>query len=164
MEFETIVTIPTCDLTHSQIKDMELLYGLNKLNLNVFSLIKIRLKQTEFREKLINYFGTTCIISGSTNQIILDECEAAHIIPVAANGSYEVSNGLILSRNLHKTFDLCKWSINPKTFKIESVKDAGSINLYEKDCLVNKLNNSFIPSLTYHYNEYMKINELVCLH
>jgi predicted restriction endonuclease len=158
MEFENILTIPTCDLKPAQLKDMELLHGLNKLNLNVFSLIKIRLKQTKFREKLINYFGTTCIISG-TNNLILDECEAAHIIPVAANGSYEVSNGLLLSRNLHKTFDLFKWSINPKTLKIESVKDAGSINLYPKDCLINKLNNSFIPSLTYHYNEYIKLNK-----
>ena len=51
MEFENILTIPTCDLKPAQLKDMELLHGLNKLNLNVFSLIKIRLKQTEFREK-----------------------------------------------------------------------------------------------------------------
>jgi hypothetical protein len=156
MEFENILTIPTSDLTLSELKDMELLHGLNKLTLNVFSLIKTRSKQTEFREQLINYFGNTCIISGS-NKIILDECEAAHIIPVSANGRYEVSNGLLLSRNLHKTFDLFLWSINPKTFQIESVKDAGSINLYPKDCLVNKLNDKFIPSLTYHYNKFIKL-------
>ena len=157
MEFENILSIPTCDLSSSQLKDMELLHGLNKLNPNVFSLIKKRSKQTEFRDKLINYFGNTCIISGIKNNIILDECEAAHIIPVYLDGLYEVSNGLLLSRNLHKTFDSFLWSINPNTFEIESHKDAGSINLYPKDSLVNKLNNNFIPSLTYHYNEYLKL-------
>jgi len=160
MEFENILSIPTCDLTSSQLKDMELLHGLNKLNPNVFSLIKKRSKQTEFRDKLINYFGNTCIISGIKNNIILDECEAAHIIPVSLDGSYEIYNGLLLSRNLHKTFDSFLWSINPNTFEIECHKDAGSINLYPKDCLVNKLNNNFIPSLTYHYNEYLKLNNL----
>jgi len=157
MEFENILSIPTYDLTSSQLKDMELLHGLNKLNSNVFSLIKKRSKQTEFRDKLINYFGNTCIISGIKNNIILDECEAAHIIPVSLDGSYEIYNGLLLSRNLHKTFDSFLWSINPNTFEIESHKDAGSINLYPKDCLVNKLNNNFIPSLTYHYNKYLKL-------
>ena len=61
-------------------------------------------------------FDGKCIIS---NEDCLYELEAAHIIPLADDDSYDVDNGLLLTRNLHSTMDKLLWAINPDTLIIE---------------------------------------------
>jgi hypothetical protein len=66
---------------------------------------------------------------------------------------------LLLSSDLHKTFDKYCWSINPNTLKIEinkNINDCGKIKNYE-DTIVNiKLNNRLYNNLLYHYNIFSK--------
>jgi predicted restriction endonuclease len=90
--------------------------------------------------------------------MIADECEAAHIVPVAENGEYILFNGLLLGANIHKTFDKFLWSINPKTLMIEykNNKNVGSIANYPSDCLVNILDARWSKSLENHWNKFMK--------
>ena len=89
-----------------------------------------RLNQNEFRNEILKKFNYTCIIS---NISCVDELTAAHIIPIKENENYDIDNGLLLTENLHKTFDKYRWSINPDTLLIEINKniDVGSIKKYE---------------------------------
>jgi len=79
---------------------------------------EIRLDQKTFREKIIKR-DKYCIISGMDEEL----CEAAHIIPRSINENYDIDNGILLRRDLHATFDLNYWSIDPETNKIIIRKD-----------------------------------------
>jgi predicted restriction endonuclease len=106
--------------------------------------------QVKFRKNLIDYYKK-CIITGS----IIEECEAAHIIPVKDGGKYELTNGLLLSSNLHKTFDLYYWSINPRTSCIEVLNDESGLILLYKNKKVDISNNTLLH-IQYHYDIFTK--------
>ena len=93
--------------------------------------------------------------------VIADECDAAHIIPITnPTSSYKITNGLLLSKILHETFDRYYWSINPKTLKIEYSQyiNPGSIKNYNSNILINKLKNDLdlIINLSWHYNKFLE--------
>ena len=44
--------------------------------------------------------------------------DAAHVIPVANNGTDHVLNSLLLNAAAHRAFDSHLWSIHPDSFKI----------------------------------------------
>ena len=50
-----------------------------------------------------------------SNNDCLDELEAAHIIPFSECNNFDINNGLLLSANLHKTFDKIHWTIDTNT-------------------------------------------------
>jgi hypothetical protein len=117
---------------------------------------KQRLFQQKFRNNLINTYSN-CIVSKIDDE---DELEAAHIVPVSEGGEYNIDNGLLLNRNIHRTFDKYKWSINPNTLIIE-IKDAISPNstIYKyKNKKIDDVNSStkFIANLKYHYNQFLQ--------
>ena len=99
------------------IADIELLIQIIYPNLKICQESNIRLSQTEFRNSLISYYDSKCVITQNES---LEELEAAHIIEFKDNGDYDVNNGLLLEANLHKTFDRYLWTINPDTLKIET--------------------------------------------
>lgn len=70
--------------------------------------------QNQFRHDLI-LRDKKCLITGD-NHIL---CEACHIIPYSKTKSYDISNGLLLNRCLHKMFDEYLFSINPETLRLE---------------------------------------------
>lgn len=76
----------------------------------------VRLSQTDFRNGLINQY-TKCVITQNDS---LEELEAAHIVEHKDLGDSDLSNGLLLEANLHKTFDKYLWTINPDSLEIES--------------------------------------------
>ena len=90
---------------------------------------RVRLNQKEYRKELLEKFNNKCII---TNEDCMEELEACHLIPINEKESYNINNGIILTSNLHKTFDKYLWSINPKTLKIEinNNKNVGNIKKY----------------------------------
>jgi len=109
-----------------------------------------RLDQDSFRKELIKKYNR-CIISNSIDI----ECEACHIIPYSICKNFDVDNGLLLSSDLHKTFDKYCWSINPKTLKVEinkNINDCGKIKNYEDTTVNIKLNNRLYNNLSYHYD------------
>ena len=119
---------------------------------------RVRLSQKEFRKELLKKFNNKCII---TNEDCLDELEACHLIPINEKESYNINNGIILTSNLHKTFDKYLWSINPKTLKIEinNNKNVGNIKKYVGNKVNIKLNDELFNNLDYHYSNF--INKLL---
>ena len=153
MDFELIKEIPLNKLSEYEKYDLQLIKEIE----NNYKLQKIRENQTLFRNKLIEKFKK-CIISNS----IEIECDAAHIIPVKNYGNYELNNGLLLCSNLHTTFDMFLWSINPITFEIivSEKRDAGTIKTYNNHCLKNKLDKSYEYNLTWHYNKFLELEKI----
>jgi hypothetical protein len=108
-------------------------------------------KQRHYQKKFSNKIferDTKCIV---TNRGIRVELEACHIVPVhgdkggsgsksgnkggsgsgsggesgggGGGGDYTESNGLLLTRNLHKLYDDYLWSINPDTLCIDAISN-----------------------------------------
>jgi hypothetical protein len=125
------------------------IYSSNIINLHTK---EQRLTQDTFRKELIQKYNR-CIISNSIDI----ECEACHIIPYSICKNFDVDNGLLLSSDLHKTFDKYYWSINPNTLKVEinkNINDCGKIKNYEDTRVNIKLNSDLYYNLLYHYNNF----------
>ena len=103
----------------------------------------VRLEQEKFRKELIEHYKG-CVISGSKCN---EQLEACHIVPFSEGSPMCIENGLLLTRNLHSTFDKYKWSIHPLTLKVEVISDdeneVGDIVEY-KDKSVNVILSSFL--------------------
>jgi predicted restriction endonuclease len=97
--------------------------------------------------------NSQCIVSNNQNE---DELEACHIIPISKGGTYILDNGLILTRNLHATYDKFKWSINPSTLNIETHKKSGSILSYKTNKVNIKMNPFLYSNLQWHYEQFIK--------
>ena len=111
--------------------------------------------QEEYRNKLINRFEK-CIISGMFD----DVCEAAHIVPFSESDdqtSFDINNGLLLNRILHKLFDNYEISINPNTLNIEILKTCKNyefIKIYEDKHI--KILNDYPETCNYLNKHYQK--------
>lgn len=79
----------------------------------VLTAIKTRRGQRKFREKLLNFYNKSCIVTGCKVQDLL---EAAHIIPHSENSNYSESNGLLLRSDIHTLYDLGYLAIDPNGF------------------------------------------------
>ena len=115
---------------------------------------QVRLSQNEFRMKLMNLYSSQCIVSSNSNP---DELEAAHIVGVGDGGDYDISNGLLLEANLHKTFDKYQWAINPSLLEIEVKNSNGSINKYNGNKINLKLNPILYSNLKSRYDKFIDI-------
>jgi predicted restriction endonuclease len=109
-----------------------------------------RTEQQEFRHNILELYNYKCIVSGNDHVI---ELEAAHIIPVALVNDYSITNGLLLERNIHVSFDKYLWSINPDTFIIEVKENSGTIEKYKGHKL--DLCDNIRVNLQKHYNIYL---------
>lgn len=114
---------------------------------------KSRLTQSEFRTQLMDLYQSRCVISSNSNP---DELEAAHIVEVCDGGNYDISNGLILEANLHKTFDKYQWTINPDTMEIEVREGhSGSITKYMDKKINFALNPVLYSNLKFRYDKFI---------
>lgn len=66
------------------------------------TLVRPRLGQGAFRLAVTDAYGRQCAISGGR---VLPALEAAHIQPYAEGGEHDVSNGILLRRDIHCVFD-----------------------------------------------------------
>lgn len=74
-------------------------------------LVKPRLGQGAFRIVVTDAYARACAVSGGK---VLPALDAAHIRPYASGGSHEVSNGLLLRRDIHSVFDAGYVTIDEK--------------------------------------------------
>ena len=82
--------------------------------------------QSAFKAALINSHGKyACSLCDAPKEVI----EAAHIVPVADNGSDWTGNGILLCRNHHALFDKQKWSIDPTHLEIIPESDFELLSL-----------------------------------
>lgn len=95
------------DLKYSgivDIVDVDILGGeppVGRLKKSVSVIVKARPKQKELRDQLI-YLDKSCAISGEEQRAAI---EAAHIVPVKADGQEVISNAFLLRADLHRLFD-----------------------------------------------------------
>jgi putative restriction endonuclease len=75
------------------------------------TLVTPRLGQGAFRISVTDAYGRACAISGGK---VLPALDAAHIRPYALGGDHEVSNGLLLRRDIHSVFDAGYVTIDEK--------------------------------------------------
>jgi predicted restriction endonuclease len=134
--------------------DLDLLLSVKYNNIKVSELKEERCEQTKFRKELLKLYSE-CIVTKNNCDTELD---AAHIKPHSEGGKYHINNGLILSTNLHRTFDKYLWSINPDTLIIECNKNrnTGSIKMYENKKINLKLTPKLKENLQYHYDNFIK--------
>ena len=98
------------DLTFS-VDPSETADVLTSLESRPLTTMQRRIRSDRFRTGVIGAYDSRCAVSGiglvhrDRNGQLQYEVEAAHIIPVAANGSDVIANGLALSRTLHWAFD-----------------------------------------------------------
>lgn len=101
-----------CELFKSAVE-----YNMFTKGLKFYKEEKERYYQKKFSKKIFER-DLKCIVVGKGNRV---EFEACHIIPVSEGGDYSASNGLLLTRNLHKLYDDYLWSINPESLHIEAI-------------------------------------------
>jgi putative restriction endonuclease len=73
-------------------------------------LVRPRLGQGAFRVLVTDNYRRRCAISGERTLPALD---AAHIRPFADGGPHEISNGVLMRRDIHSLFDLGYVTISP---------------------------------------------------
>ena len=64
--------------------------------------VKARNGQPQFRQQLLNRFGSMCAFTGACHTAALD---AAHLYSYAREGEHRVDEGLLLRKDLHRLFD-----------------------------------------------------------
>lgn len=104
--------------------------------INFYNEKKERYHQKKFSKKIFER-DKKCIVIRKGNSV---EFEASHIVPVSDGGDYTESNGILLTRNLHKLYDEYLWSINPETLCIDTISDDEEITGSIKNYLNNKVN------------------------
>jgi len=77
--------------------------------------VNLRRGQPQFRQRLIERYGSACQISRCDYPCLV---EAAHIAPYAISNENGVHNGLLLRSDLHILFDLGMLAIHPRDMTI----------------------------------------------
>ena len=98
------------DLMSSRLESARGIAAEPKARYGVPQLVQPRLGQGAFRVVVTDAYRRRCAITGEKT---LPALEAAHIRPYATGGSHEVSNGLLLRRDLHSLFDAGYVTVTP---------------------------------------------------
>lgn len=77
-------------------------------------LVKQRIGQQRFRERLIDRYGETCAVTGVQPAAVLD---AAHLYTYAERPEHEVEGGLLLRADVHRMFDRLLITFDPKSWR-----------------------------------------------
>lgn len=81
---------------------------------HVEAVVRRRVGQHRFREQLLERFGSTCAVTGSQPDAVLD---AAHLYSFAEQGSHEDDGGLLLRADVHRMFDRLLITFDPRTWR-----------------------------------------------
>jgi hypothetical protein len=98
----------------------------NCYDIKIKSFRNDRIDQDKFRQKLLNKYEK-CVV---TNNNCNPQLEAAHIIPFNNESNFDIHNGLLLTRNLHITFDQNYWSIDENGIIFIMKENSGDIEKY----------------------------------
>jgi hypothetical protein len=109
-----------------------------------------------FKEDVKNRYNK-CIVSDYHKK----QCDVAHIKPFSECKSdydrYNPNNGLLLSSDIHKQFDMYLFTIHPETFEIiinEDVEDIEDYSIYQYNKKILNINKSSSSYLKYHYEQF----------
>lgn len=88
-----------------------------------------RPEQSKFRSKVLNLYGSQCVVTGCS---VTEALEAAHVIAHSLSNDNSAQNGLPLRRDVHRLFDLGLISIHSDS--LEVVLDVAIQNEYKIQC------------------------------
>ena len=80
---------------------------------HVEALVRVRVGQRVFRERLFERFGSTCAVTGRQPEEVLD---AAHLYSFADRAEHRSDGGLLLRSDLHRMFDRLLLTFDPETW------------------------------------------------
>jgi HNH endonuclease len=110
--------------------------------------VRRRLKQSDFRDKMLQIYSNKCCITGENLSVLL---EAAHIQPYKNENSHHPQNGLLLRADIHKLFDKGLLTIDTEYFiKIDDIV----VSPYYRSLHNNKIN---LPSNKKYYPSILAI-------
>lgn len=102
-----------------------------------------------------------CIISGYHKK----QCDVAHIKPFneceTIFDKYNPDNGLLLSSDIHKQFDMYLFTINPETFEViinENIQDIKDYSIYKYNKKKLNINKNSISYIEYHFNQFKNLH------
>ena len=126
------------------------------------ALVKIRLGQSNYRKKLIEYWGKSCVTKLEIQELLI----ASHIKPFSEcnnNEKYDLFNGLLLTPNYDKLFDkfLISFDYSGKILisSILEKSDLEKLGISQEDKLNSeKISKNHFEYLKYH-NEQFNLKE-----
>jgi len=119
----------------------------------------MRSGQSKFRNLLI-VRDAGCIITGITPE----ECDACHIIPYHVSKDNNISNGILLNKLHHKSFDKYIWSINPENNKIIVDPKFTKYSIYQYNGITVHLPIECKRNMATHFKIFMKKYYGITLH
>lgn len=81
---------------------------------HVPALVRRRIGQDQFRERLLDRYGTVCAVTGDQPKETLD---AAHLAAYAEHPVHEVDGGLLLRADVHRLFDRLLLTFDPRDWR-----------------------------------------------
>ena len=159
MKIEHVKEMDEIKKTYKKLSDEneEMIKNINDINIYIAS--EIKQNQTKFQKEIFAKYNNQCIITGTHNE---PELEAAYIISIELEGTYDVNNGLLLKENLCVAFNNYYWSIDPHTMKIcvNFTKDAGEIKNYYGKTINIQLNYDLLKNIDEHYKTFMSLQNI----
>lgn len=113
---------------------------------------KQRPVQGQFRKQLLERHGGKCAVTQCST---LQALEAAHVLPHDGSAARDdVSNGLLLRRDLHRMFDALLWSIDPYASTVRLSKRIDDPTFEDLDS--NSVDHSIAPdNLLSHFKAFL---------
>ena len=116
--------------------------------------VRIRVGQAGFRERLLNMFGNECAMTGSNHPTAL---EAAHLYSYSTKGVHHQDGGLLLRRDIHRLFDSGLIAIDPSTRLIAIAPELKNLNTYSElqgQSLKIELNTGLMKWIDLHWKQH----------
>ena len=80
---------------------------------HVEAVVRRRVGQQRFRDRLLERYGPTCAVTGAQPEMVLD---AAHLYRFADNPVHADDGGLLLRADVHRLFDRLVLTFSPRTW------------------------------------------------
>lgn len=80
---------------------------------HVDAVVRRRVGQQRFRERLLERYGATCAVTGAQPEMVLD---AAHLYRFADRPEHSDDGGLLLRADVHRLFDRLVLTFHPRTW------------------------------------------------
>ena len=137
LSVDFISTVPR-KLTTSQIKRLE--------------------RDPKFKFKALVLYQTTCALTDVKVERMLD---AAHVIPVAENGTDDPRNSLLLSASIHRAFDANYWAIEPESLVVATRKQGPTLDQKKiiHKSILHLENKPHPEALEHRWNSFVKATD-----
>ena len=121
---------------------------------HVEAVVRRRVGQQRFRDRLLERYGPTCAVTGTQPEMVLD---AAHLYRFADNPVHADDGGLLLRADVHRLFDDGSLAVDPATLRVDVAPDLAAYPQYARlhaRRLELRLRDSQVDWLARHWDEH----------